>query len=144
MGKSSFGGGLPARGTGTVDGDRRTSHADRVLALLRAHGGAMTAYQILDALRDEGVSAPPTVYRALARLTADGAAHRIESLNAYMACACPDHGDTRAFLICDGCGSVREAAEPRVDVAVHHLADKAGFAISRAAIELRGRCAACA
>jgi Fur family zinc uptake transcriptional regulator len=127
-----------------MNGDRRISHAERVLALLRAHGGALTAYQILDALRDDGVSAPPTVYRALARLTADGAAHRIESLNAYMACACPDHGDTRAFLICDDCGAVTEVAEPQVDASVRRLAQGAGFAPSRAALELRGRCAACA
>ena len=123
---------------------RRMSHADRVLALLRAHGGALTAYQILEALRDKVVTAPPTVYRALARLTAEGAAHRIESLSAYMACACPDHGDARAFLICDACGAVSEVAEPSVDDAVARLADSAGFVSSRVALELRGRCAACA
>ncbi len=127
-----------------MDGDRRISHADRVLALLRANRGAMTAYQILDALRDDGVNAPPTVYRALARLTAEGAAHRIESLNAYTACACPDHADTRAFLICDDCGSVAEIAEPGVDVLVARLSGAARFTPSRAALELRGRCAACA
>ncbi len=127
-----------------MDGDRRISHADRVLALLSARGGAMTAYQILDALRDQGISAPQTVYRALARLTAEGAAHRIESLNAYMACACPDHGDTRAILICNTCGAVCEVDEPRVDAVIRRLADSAGFVPSRAAVELRGRCAACA
>lgn len=127
-----------------MDGDRGISHADRVLALLRAHGGALTAYQILDAQRDEGVTAPQTVYRALARLTAMDVAHRIKSLNAYMACACTDHGETRAFLICDDCGAVSEVGEPRVDALVRRLADDARFTLARASLELRGRCAACA
>lgn len=127
-----------------MDGGGRVRHADRVLALLRARGGAMTAYQILDALRGEGVTAPPTVYRALARLTADGAAHRIETLNAYLACPCPDHDDTRAFLICDACGAVGEIAAPGVDALVRRLAQDARFTPARAALELRGRCAACA
>lgn len=122
---------------------KRVSHATRVLSLLRAQGCPMSAYQILDALRDEGVSAPPTVYRALARLTADGAVHRIESLNAYRACDCPDHGDTRAFLICDACGAVAEFAEPRVDAMIARLASVARFTPTSATLELRGRCAAC-
>ena len=53
--------------------------------------------------------APITVYRALDFLMANGLVHRIESRNAYLACA-HDHDAAAlvAFLICERCGSVGE------------------------------------
>jgi Fe2+ or Zn2+ uptake regulation protein len=53
--------------------------------------------------------APITVYRALDFLMENGLVHRIESRNAFLACA-HDHDATSmvAFLICERCGSVGE------------------------------------
>jgi hypothetical protein len=68
----------------------------------------MTAYEILDAVRDKGITAPPTVYRALNRLVEEGLAHRVESINAYVACAHSHHSDGAVvFAICDNCGYQR-------------------------------------
>ena len=56
-------------------GDRmqpRGANHEQVYRVLRSARGPMTAYQILDAVRPKGISAPPTVYRALNRLMRDG------------------------------------------------------------------------
>ena len=61
------------------------SNHQQVLQLLKSARSPMTAYEILDAVRKKGITAPPTVYRALARLQEDGMVHRLESINAYVA-----------------------------------------------------------
>ena len=54
-------------------------HAQTVLRLLKKSQTPLSAYEILDRLRNAGIKAPPTVYRALDSLVARGLAHRIES-----------------------------------------------------------------
>src|SRR3974377_2036188 len=75
-------------------------------ALLLSHR-PLGAYEVIDELaRSMPRPAPITVYRALDFLMQNGLVHRIESRNAYLACA-RDH-DTAAmvaFLICERCGS---------------------------------------
>jgi Fur family transcriptional regulator, zinc uptake regulator len=113
--------------------------------LRSARGLMMTAYEILDAVRPVGISAPPTVYRALNRLMRDGLAHRLASRNAYVACADPRHRhDTAIFAICHDCGHIDEMHE---DVVVEQLVteiSKHGFAVSQSTIEIEGLCASCA
>ena len=81
-----------------------------LLTLLRVATRPLTAYALLDGARDAGVRAPTQVYRALEKLMALGLVHRLDSLNAYVACTqpltCrPGHA---AFAICDDCGAVDE------------------------------------
>ena len=58
--------------------------------LLESHR-AMTAYELLDRLREAGLGGqPPVAYRALDFLVEHGFAHRIERLGAFVACARPD------------------------------------------------------
>ena len=72
----------------------------------------MSAYAILDAVQNARITAPTTVYRALSRLIADGAVHRLESLNAYVACSdLPHLHGSSVFAICRDCGHVDELAE---------------------------------
>ena len=73
-------------------------------------------------LRPMGISAPPTVYRALGQLTARGLVHRLESLNAFVACAHPRHGEGTAFAICGDCGVVEEFVDSDVSAALGALA----------------------
>ena len=68
----------------------RTSSNDvKILRVLRSAKSPMSAYAILGAVQNTRITAPTTVYRALSRLIADGAVHRLESLNAYVACRAP-------------------------------------------------------
>ena len=71
-------------------------------ALTRAPG-PLSAYSLLDQLRDKGLRAPLQVYRALDKLVAFGMVHRLESLNAFVACRHPDceTHENIAFTICE-------------------------------------------
>lgn len=117
-----------------------------VLARLAKAGRALTAYDILDAVRAQGLRAPVQVYRALEKLRGEGLVHRIESLNAFVACAHlrRRHEDSVAFAICETCGTVSEFAVLATARALRTRTGRSGFVTERTTVELRGRCAACA
>lgn len=105
----------------------------------------LSAYTILDRLREEGLRAPLQIYRALDRLMDLGMVHRLESLNAFVACshpACSAH-DTVAFAICDGCGQVDEVADKRLSSDLMAVAQDDGFTLKQSIVELRGLCRNC-
>lgn len=89
-----------------------TANQQRVLETLQQANGPLSAYALLDRLRDRGFSAPTQVYRALERLAEHDLVHRLETLNAYVSCTHPGRcqHDFRAFAICDVCGHVDEFA----------------------------------
>lgn len=130
---------------------RLPKNAQRVHDALSAADRPMTAYDLLDALRGEGVTAPLTVYRALRRLIADGLAHRLESLNAYVLCAHPgpqagaeaDGSHAPAFIVCEGCGAVDEIEDRRAMGMLTSAAGRKGYAVSRMAVEMIGACRIC-
>lgn len=127
-----------------ANGVRFTPIRRRVLELIDASSGGLKAYDLLAALSAEHAAArPPTVYRALEFLIQQGLAHRIESQNAYVACACPEHAHGFQLLICRACGYVEEI---HFDDASRQLAERAkgeGFRVERQTIELIGLCAPC-
>lgn len=121
------------------------STASVVLAALQQDQRPYSAYELIDRLQGTGITAPPTVYRALEQLIASGRVHRLESLNAYVACSrghCREKSDA-VFAICDDCGSVDELADTSVLVAAADWAKKNAFALREVAFELRGRCVSC-
>ncbi len=117
----------------------------RVLEILLEQHRGMGAYEILDRLRAEGLNAqPPVAYRALDFLVGNGFAHRIERLNAFIACSHLEDRHTPAFLICRACDRVVEAeADPRAGE-LGRAAQAAGFVIERTVREAEGLCPACA
>ena len=123
-----------------------TSHQHQLLTLLRQSRQSQTAYALLDQLRASGMRAPTQVYRALDKLIALGLVHRLESLNAYVACtqAHSCRPGQAAFAICDDCGGVEELDGAAMGRALERWARNTRFALRSAAIELQGRCAACA
>lgn len=123
---------------------RFTPVRQRVLELLLATHEPMRAYDILEKLSIEGFgSQPPVVYRALDFLIEHGFAHKIECLNAYLACDNPgaDHG--AKFLICKGCNRVAEFDDQAIAQALGKVAEGSGFAIGRATLEVEGLCPDC-
>ena len=122
---------------------RRQTHAERVLAHLRHRQRPLSAYQILDGLRGDGVAAVTTVYRALSKLLVAGQVHRIESLNAWTLCRDPSHAATPVFEICRDCGAVTEHLDPHLSCDIAKLSDRTGFAPERSVIEIHGRCGDC-
>lgn len=125
-------------------GVRFTPIRRKVLELIAQTGGGLKAYDLLDQLSTEHTAArPPTVYRALDFLIEQGLVHRIESQNAYVACACPEHVHGFQLLICRQCSHVEEL---HLDDIGEQLASKArdkGFRVERQTIELQGICACC-
>jgi Fur family zinc uptake transcriptional regulator len=116
-----------------------------VLGALNKAEAPLSAYNILDRLRDDGLRAPLQVYRALDKLVERGLAHRLESLNAFVACA-DEHCHRKgliAFAICENCGRVDEFADSVVEDQLGGWASRAGFRPERTTIEMRGRCETC-
>ncbi|MEM0987090.1 MAG: transcriptional repressor [Pseudomonadota bacterium] len=124
-------------------GQKLTSIRRKVLELLLDAEGPAKAYDLLDRLDGEGSAKPPTVYRALDFLQQQGLAHKIESLNAYVACGHTSHAHSALFLICDACGSAEELHSVSTSAALEHETASAGFSLSRAVVEARGVCRTC-
>ena len=118
----------------------------RVLDLVRASTEPASAYDILREMKDDGITAPPVVYRALKGLLDRGLVHRIESLNAYVVCGGPDHHHHRPaqFAICRDCGRVEEIVDPEVDRLIDAWTSRIGFVADSRTIEIMGRCQDCA
>lgn len=126
-------------------GVRLTPVRRRVLELVWNRHEPVLAYDLLDQLRaDQPRAAPPTVYRALDFLRAQGLVHRIESLNAYYGCADPDRPHSAQFLICNDCNAVAELDDDDIRGLVRTRAKAAGFVADSETIEVRGRCPTCA
>lgn len=89
---------------------RLTPQRLEVLRLMSLQDGAISAYDLLDLLREaEPQAKPPTVYRALEFLLEQGFVHKVESTNSYVLCHLfdqPTH--TSAMFICDRCGAVKK------------------------------------
>lgn len=121
-----------------------------VLEALTAAEAPLSAYELLDRLRTEGLRAPPQIYRALKRLSDDGLVHKLESANAYIACAhascCGGErckSSHTVFFLCDECGGVEEVNGQAITKDVELMATGLGFEAKSSALEVHGRCAEC-
>lgn len=122
-----------------------TKTRQRVLEILLNEHKAMGAYDVLDRLRAEGLgSQPPVAYRALDFLVKHGFAHRIERLNAFIACTHLEDPHAPAFLICRSCHRVVEAESDPTGGQLGAAAKTTGFVIERTVREAVGLCPACA
>lgn len=115
----------------------------RVHRILAAAQNPLSAYEVLDKMRAKGAVTPPTVYRSLDKLIEKGLAHRLESLNAYVACKHPHHHEMAAFAICEGCGLVTEFSDPNINGLLSRWADDHSFCSKKVTVEIRGLCEAC-
>lgn len=124
-------------------GLRLTAPRRRALEILLEAHRAIGAYEVLARLAAEGLGAhPPIAYRALDFLVGQGFAHRIEGLNAYVACPRPDRRHRPAFMICRLCRAVAEAEAPAEPI-LGESASETGFRIERTVVEAEGVCPAC-
>lgn len=123
-------------------GVRLTEPRRKVLAVLLGKDGPLKAYDIIAAMTG---AKPMTVYRALDFLSRTGLVHRIESLNAYIACVerhC-EHKDSQ-YLVCDACGRVEELHNHAIDKFIADRLGPSGFAVTYKTVEIHGTCRACA
>jgi Fur family transcriptional regulator, zinc uptake regulator len=127
-------------------GVRLTSIRRRVLELLWSRGEPLGAYEIIEAWqRATGRSVgPPTVYRALEFLIAQGLVAKLESRSAFVPCAHPERRHICVFFICKHCGSSAELESTLIERELSGSADSLGFRIGRRIVEVEGACARCA
>ena len=122
-----------------------TSGRRKVLSVLLQEHRALSAYEILELISlENGHAKPPIAYRALNFLTEHGFAHRIERLNAYVACTHPEENHAPAFMICRVCHAVDEAHMNPAKSALAAVAREKGFQIERTTFEAEGICPCCA
>ena len=123
-----------------------TKNQALVYGALHNADGPLSAYTILDLLRSNGIRAPQQVYRALDNLLERGLVHRLESLNAFVACTRHDHSrqSVIGFAICEGCERVIEFSDAGLAHRLTNWAEGEGFGIRKTTIEIRGLCDACA
>ena len=120
-----------------------TRNQQSVYDSLRMHNRALSAYELLDELRSQGFRAPSQVYRALNSLLEYGLVHRVESLNAFIACD-QEHRFSQIVLeICDKCERIRELnPEKPVSELVDYSSDN-GFSLRSLMVEMKGTCSDC-
>ena len=134
-------------------GLRLTPIRARVLGLVADAGQPIKAYDLLELIRagndaggeGAGAAAPPTVYRALDFLLANGFIHKLESVNAFVACHHPSTAQHSVpFLICDRCHSATELEDLDVVAQLEQRAKALGFRPQAQTLEVHGVCARCA
>lgn len=115
-----------------------------VLNVLHNHDKPMTAYAILDEMkRDEPDLAAPTVYRALAALTDQGRAHKLESIKSFVPCRCDHHAAVPVLAICEDCGTVEEHDGTPLLSELSAISTKSKFTATRHIVEMHGLCDGC-
>lgn len=124
----------------------------KILGALGRSEKPLSAYDILGRARSDALKAPVQVYRSLEKLERRGLVHRIEALNAFVACSEHDERCSRTqhrhdehrpgFVVCRDCGSVREFEDERVGGIAGEAAG-GDFEVELIALEVYGRCGAC-
>lgn len=127
-----------------------TRNQSLVKTALEKAGKPLSAYALLDDLRDDGLKAPLQVYRALEKLVDLGQVHRLESLNAFVACShqnCAQHKGVHkgivGFAVCEACGTAQEFMSPDIEEHIANWCESKSFALQKTTFELRGLCKAC-
>jgi Fur family zinc uptake transcriptional regulator len=125
-------------------GRRLTPIRRKVLELLLRHGRSVKAYDLLEAMRAvHPGAAPPTVYRALDFLMDEGLVHRLDAVNAWIACHDAGGAPHDLLVVCTGCGAVAEVSDPAMSRQLEERVARTGFALNSHETEIRALCPAC-
>jgi len=124
-----------------------TRNQTLVLNVLRHEQAPLSAYSILDRLREKGLKAPLQIYRALEKLVELGCVHRLESVNAFVACRHFDEEEHNsslvAFAICKKCGAVIEFGDDQIAAQVKRQMEALQFSAQGTVLEISGLCQDC-
>lgn len=120
-----------------------TRNETLVWEALTEAGAPLKAYEILDRLKEKGVRAPMTVYRALEGLDQKGFIHKLEGINAFMPCKHEAPHEVQVFLVCESCASAKEVELESIESDLRPLLRRASFQMKTARLEARGLCKNC-
>ena len=115
-----------------------------VLRLVARSDRPIKAYDLLSHIRaSKATTAPPTAYRTLDFLIENGFVHKLESINAFVACHHPSTQHSVPFLICDDCQLTVEMEDERTAKALGESARDLGFTATSQNLEVHGLCKHC-
>lgn len=117
----------------------------KVFDFIESSKSPLGAYDLLNdqSLRAIGFKAPTQIYRALKQLLELQLIHRVESLNAFVAC-CTEHEKGPSILaICDSCGQVQDIPAEDIAAQVTKEVVKKFPGLKELNIELKGVCEEC-
>ncbi|MDE0309405.1 MAG: hypothetical protein OXI60_06185 [Acidiferrobacterales bacterium] len=120
-----------------------TQRQQLIYDYLREKKSAQSAYDILDAFTEHGLRAPSQIYRELKKLLECGLIHKVESLNAYIACNQEHDMGQFAVAICNNCRAVRELSNLKLAGRFHSLDEWEEFIPHKLIVEVKGRCSSC-
>ncbi|MBL1421367.1 MAG: transcriptional repressor [Alphaproteobacteria bacterium] len=112
-------------------------------ALLQSHQ-ASSAYEIVESVAKNGKRLQAVqVYRALETLIKMGIVHRIQSMNAYIACTSDEEHHNPQLLFCSSCKRVAELTSPTISELISKTAEQTQFKLEYGLVELVGLCPEC-
>ncbi len=124
--------------------ERLTTPRLEVLKIIAGSLKPLGAYEVLKRLGEVIKSPkPPTAYRAIDFWEESGFIHRIESLNAYLACHADHKHKGGQFIICDGCGMALEIHICKLPESLKKNTEENQFAPLSWSVEVHGLCEKC-
>lgn len=125
-------------------GMRYTLPRRLTLEVIAASPRPIGAYDVIDEIgKIADRPKPTTVYRAIDFLQQCGFIHRIESLNAFMACHAGHSHEGSQFIVCNECSKVVEIHLYRLPKDLKKIVDDADFKIAHWNTEIHGTCQEC-
>ena len=127
------------------NGVRLTAQREAILRLIWTSHQPLGAYAIISKLTElqQKITAPPTVYRALAFLEEQRLIHRLPSVNGWIGCRCPENTHSAQFLICQSCQCTVELIAPSINTAIAQSSKDQGFWVAESSVERLGLCPNC-
>lgn len=123
---------------------RFTEPREQVLLILANAHQPMGAYQILELLSEHRETInPPTVYRAIDFWLEYGFIHKIQSINAYIACCEHQHHKNFCIAICNNCHKVFELKINNIPLSMINLVKDKEFTATGLTTEIYGICVKC-
>ncbi|MBL0319153.1 MAG: transcriptional repressor [Alphaproteobacteria bacterium] len=125
-------------------GQKLTPIRKKILELVWQSHKPIKAYDLLAMLdKDDGASAPPTVYRALDFLLDQRLVHKIESLNSFVGCPHPGDEHQCQFFVCNTCHNVTEMCHDELSQVITASCQKNGYRVESMILEIHGQCPEC-
>lgn len=127
-------------------GSRLTPLREHVLRIILRSNRPLGAYDIIAEIERTSKRdrvGPPTVYRSLEFLLAQGLVHRIHSRNAFIARNAHVDAACTVIFICQSCQHAEEIVNKVMQQTINLVANEKRFVVEQQALEISGLCRLC-
>ncbi|MDR3204723.1 MAG: transcriptional repressor [Deltaproteobacteria bacterium] len=130
-----------------IKGEKLTRLRYHILSILVLANKPLKGYAIVELARERGWSlSPASVYRTLNFFIECGLVHKVNSLNAFVACLenLDGQGHNAVLLVCPDCHKTLEINDRLLTAELFKRLSALGFSIDFGAVEVSGMCQECA